>query len=143
VEVGDAVSEAVHDDVGVGEPLSLAVPLPVAVLLGVVAADGDDDGDGVAETVGVAGALGVPDTEAPLLSVAVGEDDTDGERLGVEDALRLLLGTGTPLSGRLLTWEALGATFRTLKVARAADCPACTGQPLPAVTDAGCAVGGR
>ena len=36
----------------------------------------------------------MPDTEAPLLSVAVGEDDTDGERLVVEDALRLLLGVG-------------------------------------------------
>ncbi|MBM4380528.1 MAG: molybdopterin-synthase adenylyltransferase MoeB, partial [Deltaproteobacteria bacterium] len=40
--------------------------------------------------------------------------------LQATEALKLLLGAGEPLAGRLLTWDALSATFRTLKVARAA-----------------------
>jgi molybdopterin/thiamine biosynthesis adenylyltransferase/rhodanese-related sulfurtransferase len=63
--------------------------------------------------------------------------------LQATEALKLLLGAGAPLSGRLLTWDALAATFRTLKVARAPDCPACNGQPVPAGPDApACALGG-
>jgi adenylyltransferase/sulfurtransferase len=41
------------------------------------------------------------------------------------EAIKLLLGIGEPLVGRLLMYDALAMTFRTLKVRRDASCPAC------------------
>ena len=73
VEEREGESEAVLEDVVVGELVSLLVPLPVAVLLGVVEALCDGDVLVVGETVRVSDALGVPEAEAPLLSVPVGE----------------------------------------------------------------------
>ena len=64
--------------------------------------------------------------------------------LQATEALKLLLGVGDTLSGRLLTWDALSATFRTLRVAQAKDCPACTGRPPPEIPlDAACAAARR
>jgi molybdopterin/thiamine biosynthesis adenylyltransferase len=45
------------------------------------------------------------------------------------EALKELLGLGESLSGKLLVYEALGATFRKLTVHRAADCPLCGEHP--------------
>jgi molybdopterin/thiamine biosynthesis adenylyltransferase/rhodanese-related sulfurtransferase len=42
------------------------------------------------------------------------------------EALKLILGIGEPLNGRLLTLEALGTTFRTLKLRRDPTCPVCS-----------------
>lgn len=41
------------------------------------------------------------------------------------EAIKLLLGIGEPLVGRLLMYDALAMTFRTLKVRRDPGCPAC------------------
>ncbi len=41
------------------------------------------------------------------------------------EAIKLLLGIGEPLVGRLLTYDALSEEFRTLKLRRDPDCPAC------------------
>ena len=41
------------------------------------------------------------------------------------EAIKLLLGLGDPLVGRLLAYDALEETFRTFKVHRDPDCPAC------------------
>ena len=41
------------------------------------------------------------------------------------EALKLILGLGDPLVGRLLTLDALGTTFRTLKLRRDPACPVC------------------
>jgi sulfur-carrier protein adenylyltransferase/sulfurtransferase len=41
------------------------------------------------------------------------------------EALKLILGIGEPLNGRLLTLDALGATHRTLKLRRDPNCPVC------------------
>jgi len=41
------------------------------------------------------------------------------------EALKLLLGLGDTLSGRLLIYDALGQTFRTLRLDRDPECPAC------------------
>jgi molybdopterin/thiamine biosynthesis adenylyltransferase/rhodanese-related sulfurtransferase len=41
------------------------------------------------------------------------------------EAIKLLLGLGEPLVGRLLAYDALEASFRTFKVRRDAACPAC------------------
>ncbi|HSG79026.1 MAG TPA: molybdopterin-synthase adenylyltransferase MoeB [Acidimicrobiia bacterium] len=41
------------------------------------------------------------------------------------EAIKLLLGIGDPLTGRLLTYDSLSEEFRTLKLRRSADCPAC------------------
>ena len=41
------------------------------------------------------------------------------------EAIKLLLGLGEPLIGRLLTYDALGQTFRTFKIRRDPDCAVC------------------
>jgi molybdopterin/thiamine biosynthesis adenylyltransferase/rhodanese-related sulfurtransferase len=41
------------------------------------------------------------------------------------EAIKILLGLGEPLIGRLLTYDALEQSFRTFKVRRDPDCPAC------------------
>ncbi|MBS1148594.1 MAG: Rhodanese/MoeB/ThiF domain protein [Myxococcaceae bacterium] len=41
------------------------------------------------------------------------------------EALKLILKLGEPLNGRLLTLDALGSTFRTLKLRRDPACPVC------------------
>jgi molybdopterin/thiamine biosynthesis adenylyltransferase/rhodanese-related sulfurtransferase len=45
------------------------------------------------------------------------------------EAIKLLLGVGNPLVGRLLTYDSLGMTFRTLKLRRDPSCPACGENP--------------
>jgi molybdopterin/thiamine biosynthesis adenylyltransferase/rhodanese-related sulfurtransferase len=42
------------------------------------------------------------------------------------EALKLILGIGEPLIGRLLTYDALEASFRTLKLRRDPECPTCS-----------------
>jgi molybdopterin/thiamine biosynthesis adenylyltransferase len=42
------------------------------------------------------------------------------------EALKLLLGLGDPLTGRLLAYDALETSFRTFKVRRDPECPACS-----------------
>jgi molybdopterin/thiamine biosynthesis adenylyltransferase/rhodanese-related sulfurtransferase len=56
--------------------------------------------------------------------------------LQATEALKLLLGTGTPLVGRLLTYDALGSTFRELKLRRDPACAACGEGARPTLTDA-------
>ncbi len=41
------------------------------------------------------------------------------------EAIKLLLGVGDPLSGRLLTYDALGTTFRQFKIRRDPNCQTC------------------
>ena len=41
------------------------------------------------------------------------------------EAIKMLLGLGDPLVGRLLAYDALEETFRTFKVRRDPECPAC------------------
>jgi len=45
--------------------------------------------------------------------------------LQANEALKLILGRGEPLVGRLLTFDALGTRFHTLKLRRDPDCPVC------------------
>lgn len=45
--------------------------------------------------------------------------------LQASEALKLILGVGEPLVGRLLAFDALGANFRELRLPRDADCPGC------------------
>ena len=49
------------------------------------------------------------------------------------ETVKLLLGLGDPLIGRLLAYDALDMTFRTFKVQRDPACPAC-GDDAPPVT---------
>jgi adenylyltransferase/sulfurtransferase len=51
------------------------------------------------------------------------------------EAIKLLLGIGEPLVGRLLMYDALAMTFRTLKVRRDANCPACGSGVIASVAD--------
>jgi molybdopterin/thiamine biosynthesis adenylyltransferase len=45
--------------------------------------------------------------------------------LQATEALKLILGIGTPLVGRLLCYDALAASFRKLRLPRDPDCPGC------------------
>jgi adenylyltransferase/sulfurtransferase len=45
------------------------------------------------------------------------------------EAVKLILGKGEPLIGRLLHYDALAMTFRTYKVRRNANCPICGENP--------------
>ena len=45
------------------------------------------------------------------------------------EAVKLLLGIGDPLIGRLLTYDALGMRFREVKLRRDPKCPLCGESP--------------
>jgi adenylyltransferase/sulfurtransferase len=45
------------------------------------------------------------------------------------EAVKLLLGIGDPLIGRLLTYDALGMRFREVKLRRDPNCPLCGTSP--------------
>jgi len=45
------------------------------------------------------------------------------------EAIKLLAGTGEPLIGRLLTYDALGMRFREVKLRRDPKCPLCGEHP--------------
>src|SRR5712692_455886 len=45
------------------------------------------------------------------------------------EAIKLILGTGEPLIGRLLLVDALGMRFRELKLRKNPDCPVCGTHP--------------
>jgi len=49
--------------------------------------------------------------------------------LQATEVVKLVTGTGEPLVGRLLLYEALSATFTELKVRRDPDCPICSRDP--------------
>jgi len=49
--------------------------------------------------------------------------------LQATEVVKLIIGAGEPLIGRLLLYEALGATFTELKVRRDPDCPICSREP--------------
>src|ERR1700704_2029612 len=54
--------------------------------------------------------------------------------LQATEVVKLIVGAGEPLIGRLLLYEALGATFTELKVRRDPDCPICSRDPAE-ITD--------
>ena len=54
--------------------------------------------------------------------------------LQATEVVKLILGEGEPLVGRLLLYEALGATFTELKVRRDPECPICSRDP-ESITD--------
>jgi hypothetical protein len=49
------------------------------------------------------------------------------------EAIKVLLGIGEPLVGRLLTYDALGMRFREVKLRRDPKCPLCGTKPT--ITD--------
>lgn len=49
--------------------------------------------------------------------------------LQANEVVKLVLGQGTPLAGRLLLYEALSTEFTELKVRRDPDCPICSRDP--------------
>src|SRR6266404_1577442 len=63
------------------------------------------------------------------------------------EAVKLLLGRGEPLVGRLLLYDALEQKFREVKYVRDPACPACGEHPmrelLPEYTEASCAIAPR
>jgi molybdopterin/thiamine biosynthesis adenylyltransferase len=63
------------------------------------------------------------------------------------EAIKLILGRGEPLVGRLMLYDALEQRFREMKYERDPACPACGDHPmrelLPEYTEASCAVAPR
>jgi molybdopterin/thiamine biosynthesis adenylyltransferase/rhodanese-related sulfurtransferase len=47
------------------------------------------------------------------------------------EAIKVLLGIGEPLIGKLLTYDALTQDFRQLKLRRNPECPACSNEDMP------------
>lgn len=45
------------------------------------------------------------------------------------EAIKVLVGVGEPLIGRLLTYDALGMRFREVKLRRDPNCPLCGASP--------------
>jgi sulfur-carrier protein adenylyltransferase/sulfurtransferase len=45
------------------------------------------------------------------------------------EAIKLILGAGDVLNGRLLTYDSLKMSFRTLKLRRDKNCPTCGENP--------------
>jgi len=56
--------------------------------------------------------------------------------LQATEALKLLLGVGTPLVGRLLTYDALAGRFQELQLRRDLECAACGAGARPTLRDA-------
>ena len=52
--------------------------------------------------------------------------------LQATEAIKILLGKGSPLAGRLLTYDSLKMKFRELRLRRDPDCPVCG--PKPTIT---------
>jgi sulfur-carrier protein adenylyltransferase/sulfurtransferase len=46
--------------------------------------------------------------------------------LQATEVIKLILGQGEPLIGRLMTFDALESSFRVLKIGRDPECPACS-----------------
>jgi molybdopterin/thiamine biosynthesis adenylyltransferase/rhodanese-related sulfurtransferase len=63
--------------------------------------------------------------EAGVLGILPGIIGT----LQATEAIKLIIGQGDPLVGRLLTYDSLRMTFRTLKLRRDKNCPACGEHP--------------
>jgi molybdopterin/thiamine biosynthesis adenylyltransferase len=47
------------------------------------------------------------------------------------EAVKLVVGAGEPLTGRLMIYDALAGETRTVKIGADPDCPVCGGAPLP------------
>ena len=73
-----------------------------------------------------------PEPPPPDMAPSCGEAGVLGVLCGVmgniqaNEAIKVLLGIGDTLSGRLLLYDALGMTFTELKVRRDPNCPACS-----------------
>ena len=56
--------------------------------------------------------------------------------LQASEAIKLLLGIGEPLSGRLLNFDALSMRFREVRLKADPDCAVCApGKPFPGYID--------
>jgi molybdopterin/thiamine biosynthesis adenylyltransferase len=63
--------------------------------------------------------------EAGVLGILCGIIGT----LQATEAIKILLGKGTTLAGRLLTYDSLKMKFRELRLRRSPDCPVCGPNP--------------
>jgi len=78
-----------------------------------------------------------PEAPAPGLVPACAEAGVLGAMAGVVgamqavEAVKVIVGAGTPLDGRLMLYDALTAETRTIRVAKRAGCPVCGSAAAP------------
>ncbi len=93
------------------------------------------DGDHLADEQGPCYRCLFPTPPPPELAPSCAEGGVLGVLPGVigslqaSEALKLALGIGEPLIGRLLLFDALAATFDEVKLRRDPDCPVCGEHP--------------
>ena len=81
----------------------------------------------------------IPEPPPPELAPSCAEAGVLGVLTGIVgsiqalEAIKMLLGLGDPLVGRLLAFDALEESFRTFKVRRDPNCPACGENAAPIV----------
>jgi molybdopterin/thiamine biosynthesis adenylyltransferase len=92
-----------------------------------------------------------PEPPPPELALSCAETGVLGALPGIigsieaVETIKLLLGVGEPLVGRLLTYDSLTQDFRTLQVRRDSGCPACADEnrvPVLVDYDGACRFGG-
>jgi len=92
-----------------------------------------------------------PEPPPPQLAPSCAEAGVLGVLPGIvgllqaTEAIKLLLGIGEPLAGRLLQFDALAMRFREVRLAPDPDCPVCApGRPFPGYIDYArfCSTGG-
>lgn len=98
--------------------------------------------------------LMVVDGDGPCLRCVFGEGDPSWQPLGFPvigavagtvgclaamEVIKLVAGYGQPLRGRMLTMDLLDMSFRTLRIARQADCPDCADGDRSGGAASGCA----
>src|SRR5438132_659346 len=114
---------------GLGSPTALYLAAAGVGRLGIVDDDVVDESNLQRQILPTTDRVGMPKTES------------------AQKTVKLLLGKGEPLVGRLLLYDALEQRFREVKYARDLNCPACGEHPmrelLPEYTEASCAIAPR
>src|SRR5439155_1411758 len=120
---------------GLGAPTALYLSAAGVGTLGVVDDDVVDLSNLQRQVIHANDRIGVPNVDSAELAPSCGANGVLGVLPGTmgmlqaTEVIKLITGSGEPLIGRLLLYEALGASFTELKVRRDPQCPICSREP--------------